>query len=335
MSSAPSPPEETHIETREYRAADRESVRALVLAHRFPLFHYIRELDRAALGMWTWTNTLPLIEGRDVNAIVAVCEDRVCGVGVVRPSEWESRALGVRAASLASVFIDPAQPNTGRAAEAIVGSAIVAAKRIGISHLTARVDTEELALVRALERHGFEMMDVVVHFERSPEGEQDRRETECVCRLHESDDLAALREIARHAYKHDRLHADPTIDSRRADDAYAAWIENAANGLDDAVVVGVVAGEVVGFLTLRVVAGSNDSLGVKLGKIWLVGVDERSQNAGVFSAMARFAMRWFTDQGVARVEIGTQIRNRPALRAYSRAGFRIANSVFALRAHCL
>jgi dTDP-4-amino-4,6-dideoxy-D-galactose acyltransferase len=258
-----------------------------------------------------------------------------CGLAVVARRGFESGIFGIECGTLGPVLVDPASCR-GPQLEALLDRALDEARRHGLRHVTARVDVVDVELLHHLEARGFLTMDQILHFYGAP-GEREAGgaavpDAGIEVRPPREEDIPALRAIAAAAYRFDRFHADPALPPALADRLYADWIENAVRGHDDHVFVATLDGLPAGFMTARINPETTQALGVTVGKIWLVGVSEAARGRGVAPALMADARRWFGQQGCDVIEVGTQLRNTPALKFYTRCGFSPQNALIALRA---
>jgi GNAT superfamily N-acetyltransferase len=315
---------------------------ALLAADPAPLYYYVPGVDPAgALAVARERLGRRLASEDRVGAWQAgIPEDgseasRLVGLLVAGRRRWESEHLGLAAGAIEHLVVAPDLPRQAR--ERVFARLLEAAegafRDASIVHVTCRTDTTRVAQVQALEAAGYATMDVVLHHLLSRGARRPAPEASPGVRIrgHAPGDATRVAEIARRVYRYDRLHVDPALETARVADAYAAWGANSCRGLADHVVVAEVDGVVAGFFTLRV-DPDQARLGVRLAKVWLVGLDEAFQGRGLGPRLMAAAEAWAFDEAEADViEVGTQLANHPALRLYGRRGFLPANSVFAHR----
>jgi ribosomal protein S18 acetylase RimI-like enzyme len=97
------------------------------------------------------------------------------------------------------------------------------------------------------------------------------------------------------------------------------------------VIVGEKDGRLLGFVTCKIDRRSRPLLGLSVGTIVLVAVDEKGRGKGVASTMTAGALDWFRENGTDLVEVGTQLRNMQASRLYETSGFRLVASSLSMR----
>ena len=310
-----------------FGAADVAGLAQLAAQYPCRPYYYYRELDDAALT----AHFLATLEAAfaDPENFGLVDGAPAGGFVVAGPRRWESHALGIYAGSVGPVVV-AAGPDAADVRARLLAGALAELSRRGVRHVTMRLDTNELELLHLCEVEGFITLDTVLHLYRDLAAAPPQAAA-VACRPHIPSDVARLRDIARGAYRFDRLHADPVIDPHRADAAYAEWITNSCNGLDDVVLVAEERGEPVGFMTVRTQPLARRLLQLEVAKIWLVGIAASARGRGVGQALLESVAAWCQARGIRDLEIGTQLRNTAALKLYGRAGFVAANAVSAVR----
>ena len=133
-------------------------------------------------------------------------------------------------------------------------------------------------------------------------------------RQHREADVETLRRIARTSHTDTRFYADPRFPRERCDDLYETWIRRSCEGWADVVLVAERDGGPVGYMTVHRRDG--------FGNLGLLGVDEAWRRHGVGETLARGALAWCADNGLARSMLFTQARNVGSQRLFQRLGFR-------------
>jgi dTDP-4-amino-4,6-dideoxy-D-galactose acyltransferase len=177
--------------------------------------------------------------------------------------------------------------------------------------LCEAMDSESIALA---EQHRFHLADIRVTLENCSSTDRiDSCETLSV-RKASSEQMEALKAIARSSHKETRFYQDPHFQSSRCDALYETWIEKSCKGYADMVLT-VQLGEVVaGYITCHL-----DS--EPAGRIGLLAVADAVRGKGVGSALVHAALNWFNAQQRSLVTVVTQGRNIRAQRLYQRCGF--------------
>ena len=185
----------------------------------------------------------------------------------------------------------------------------------------AKVDTDRVADVTALERSGFSVVDVNVTLARPGEAfPADDRVADAG-----PGDRDELIRIAAEDYDVSRFHLDPGIPERVASAIKRDWITACLDGeRGERVLAASVDGAPAGFLA--VLAGEGTRV------IDLVAVSAEERGAGLGVALVRRFLTLCAEAG-ARGEVGSQVSNTGALRLYEELGFRTVGTRYVLHRH--
>lgn len=220
--------------------------------------------------------------------------------------EWKSSAPEVRSQAIAA--------------------GIERAKQDGYRHLTCRIDTAYKQTANALIQNGFQIADVLVtycfDFAKCTLTPVTHR-----CQLGDCrpEDIERLKEIAKHAFKIDRFHSDPTLPNDLCDRYYEKWVENSCHGFADKVLVAYHGGVPVGFSTGKYTEGD------EYIHLVLSAVASEARGLGVYTSMEYGLMQWAKELAEKRphikgVLLGTQIDNIPVQKTWIKLGFTMYSS---------
>jgi len=178
-------------------------------------------------------------------------------------------------------------------------------------------DTTDAASVKAVEAHGFHLVDIRVTKERAmaalaevtPSWDESRVRTATQA------DIPILKALARVSHGDSRFCVDKNFGPDRGSDLFEEWIEKSCNGWADAVLVASYKGRPAGYISCH---GDTP----QLGRIGLLAVADEAQRQRFGVALVEAALAWFKQREVARVSVVTQGRNIIAQRLYERCGFR-------------
>jgi ribosomal protein S18 acetylase RimI-like enzyme len=170
-------------------------------------------------------------------------------------------------------------------------------------------------------RHGFDLVDVRVTFERSTKGSADLPQlvplADLEIRPARIEDIPALQAIARTAHTDTRFFSDPHFPSTRSEALYTTWIELECTGRAQHVLVAAShAGQALGYISCHLDQTNHQ------GQIGLVGIDSHSRGKGLGKTLVLAALHWFTRHG-ADITVVTQGKNITAQRLYQKSGFLI------------
>lgn len=123
------------------------------------------------------------------------------------------------------------------------------------------------------------------------------------------DEAQTLAALANGAFSVSRFGSDPNIAPEKTDELYRNWVINSFNNPDKTVLTTKTLG---GFLTVKL-----------NGHIDLIAVDKNRRGSGIGVKLLAAAEDIFRKNGLTEFQVGTQSRNIPALRLYTKFGFRI------------
>jgi dTDP-4-amino-4,6-dideoxy-D-galactose acyltransferase len=182
----------------------------------------------------------------------------------------------------------------------------------GVYFLCEAADAESIALA---EQHKFHLADIRVTLENcQPGAERICANEDLLVRRACSEQMEALKAIARSSHTDTRFYQDPHFQPSQCDGLYETWLEQSCTGDANMVLAAELGGKVAGYITCHL-----DSDVV--GRIGLFAVAESARGHGVGTALIRAALGWFSDERRSRVTVVTQGRNVRGQRTYERCGF--------------
>jgi dTDP-4-amino-4,6-dideoxy-D-galactose acyltransferase len=239
------------------------------------------------------------------------------------PLEWDSEQFGFPAGRIDLLLASGDYHAATRIKSQLLAEALEECRESGIRHVTARANAAEFSSIHAFERTGFQTIDQILTFGIRLDHARERNPGDCV-ELFKPEHLEGILAIARTAYRFDRFHADPSLPGGAADRLHETWMRNSClHGGADAVFVATIEGRVASYVTVKM-----DGL---LATIVLVATAEWARGKGMARAATFGALEWCRKQGVAAVQVGTQLRNVAASRLYEDCGFRFIGGSLTLR----
>ncbi|HUP32017.1 MAG TPA: GNAT family N-acetyltransferase [Gaiellaceae bacterium] len=225
----------------------------------------------------------------------------------VRLSPLEETRFGVRAARADDVTAGD------------IDALLAFGRQHGVQLIIARVDVEELRAAQLLEDAGFRLMDTLVYQVRAVrERELPHDEPRGLIRPLRAGEEEAVRAVAAEAFQgyFGHYHADERLPAEAADATYIDWAVRSCTepGVCDAVYAADLDGEVVGFITYRLL--SPDDAEIVLG-----GVLRHARRLGIYRSFLVHGMAWARERGAARVIVSTQITNVAVQKVWARLGF--------------
>ncbi|WP_027720779.1 GNAT family N-acetyltransferase [Maridesulfovibrio zosterae] len=176
--------------------------------------------------------------------------------------------------------------------------------------LTATDDVEELHF---LEKHGFNLVDTRISFEKKAVKKIDSIPNELILRHALPADEDEVCAIAQKNFLYTRFHLDPLIPNSIANEIKREWIANYfRNKRGDDMLIAEKNGKVAGFLSI--IHDSDNKKAI----IDLVCVSKAFQKQGIGQSL----LSYFENEYLGHtLNVGTQIANIASMRCYSAADF--------------
>lgn len=195
--------------------------------------------------------------------------------------------------------------------------------RIDCLYFLAENDTPSTSLLAR--QFGFELVDVRLTYEYNLKNRKTHSEKSTVSlnktkiRQVQSEDIPALKSIARTSYNDSRFHFDQHFPKEKGDALYEIWIEKSCNGYADNVLIVETENQAVGYISCKI-------LDKDTGQIGLVGVAEKARGQGIGTSLIYSSLNWFANKDLQFVTVATQERNISAQHLYQKCGFLIRST---------
>lgn len=188
-----------------------------------------------------------------------------------------------------------------------------------IELLVGRCRSDQIDAAQAMERHGFLLMDTVLHYDLALRDARTLRESALVTTRNMIEgETEAVVDVARDTFRHyhGHYHADERLDPDDAVDVYTSWARRSCTDrkVCDLVLVAELAGRIVGFLTMKRVDDSSAELP-------LAGVAADCQGRRVHATLHNAMVRHCSAQGLTRLIGSTQASNLAMQKNMLRAGW--------------
>jgi GNAT superfamily N-acetyltransferase len=250
------------------------------------------------------------------------------GLAVARPATWDSARLGVKCMHL-EIAMQSGDETAYKSARGLIDATVQACCG-SADHLSLRIGGEQTAILHALEDSGFNVMDSLLTFTANAPFQQPSPGASTVRKFRPSD-LDHVKKLAGSSFVIDRWHSDHRIPRGVADDVYSAWAEESCRDVGNRETFVVEhAGEVAGFMSVRLDEDAYAILGLRVGIVELTATSTQARGAGIGSSLMNASLLWFKEHGMDVAQVGTQASNTTACRVYERAGYRIAESSYAM-----
>ncbi|MHC1731125.1 MAG: hypothetical protein AB9888_03670 [Bacteroidales bacterium] len=288
--------------------------RAEDLTHYSP-YSFLRKSDPVSLCRESFTG--PLIQDIGAGrARVTLLESEGKRTWFVwRELAWDSEYFKRKVVRIDLIFPDhDSAETTGRAitrfAENTAGTG---------GYISINIPSEDLILIRSMAHSEFRLVETRLNyyfdsFDRVVAPSDPVRQAV-------PDDIPALREVAmtmRNSF--DRVHADPAFTDEVADAYLGTFIEQSVKGFADLVMVP----DIDGVKPFAFLAADNPTeiMGFRIAKLVLAAADN-SEYKGWLSKLLSAVMSELKQSRTDILTTITQASNRPAIRTWEKAGFRL------------
>ncbi len=294
-----------------------------------PHLHHLQFDQRRAY--WLDEITQSLAKESSI-AFRSVDSGRINGFVVYNDSPWDSDITGRRIGTVQHLAV---AAGGGPGAEILHGLIDELTRSLadrGTQCMTCKVECNEMAVVHALERHGFLLMDTlqdfVFDFSQTPIDKIDRGKRDgLLIRRAKPTDLPALLTINEKAFADyfGRYHADPQMPPGTATKIYTEWVRSAFQGWADWILVAEIGGKIAGYGLWRKALKTEAKNSLRIAHYDLGATDPEFRGRGLRTALTLEGMAIARD--LAQYLIGpVHIRNYPAQHTLHKLGWRISGA---------
>lgn len=186
---------------------------------------------------------------------------------------------------------------------------------IGVRLVSCRLPHSRLAESMFLEDRGFRFVEMTYSPELENLKQLDLPSESLEIALADPADLSEIEKIASQAFKNERFHVDPRLNSALGDKRYQVWVNNAANHATQRLYRISESGELIAFFVTEHLPDGTC--------YWhLNAVAPAYQGHGYGIRAWRAMILHAQDQGAERVKSTIAVRNYRVLNLYARLGFR-------------
>lgn len=307
------------------------------LAEQYPFkpysYHHLPDECATAYHLHCVKDACMAADGK--HAVWACKDGRSVGLLAWEFLEWDTTHLGLPCYRINHLIVEPA---TYRERRAIAGQLLqhVLADAVPSERgfLSAKVPSEDVAVIHALEQNGFSTIGTELTLKLPPDFE--RLPAPSPVSQNPADTAYHIRVLFREVpdglptlynlQTHDRFHRDPRFSQEACDRLWNASLSNACAGYaDQHVVMAFDHQGPAAVVTVMCDASITPFLGRPIASFFVVAVAPAHQGKGLGTRVMRHAIRWSLSQ-TRHIEVETQSDNYGALALYQKAGFRICFS---------
>lgn len=278
-----------------------------------------------------WLDELGSALTEESAMFVADIGGRTVGFCLVGPLPWESGILGKRMAAIKHLAASPDEHAAGALA-GLVDRAVTHAHTTGYEFLSCKAHTNDMAVVHALERTGFLLVDTLLDFVvglplPAGQGLAPVLAPGATLRIAARSDRDELVRVARGCFAEHagRFQADPRLGIDRGLDIYGEWIGACLDGWADWVVVADVDGRIAGYSAWIRPSNIETRHQIGLGHYSIGAVHPDFAGRGLFRAITHQGTMMQAGLATA-IEGPTQVNNYAVQKAYQTLGWRIADA---------
>ena len=190
---------------------------------------------------------------------------------------------------------------------------------MGCKDIKINIPCEDIVLVQAVSDTGFRLVETRLNYYLSDI--KDFKSAQYPVRKANEEDIRILKKIAiRMRNKYDRVHADPSFKTEKADSYMGTFIEESIKGFADMVFIPDIAGvEPFGFLAAN---NPQKVMGLKIARLVLAAVDNSNYKGWLFRLLSEVIYE-LKNKSTDYLTTITQASNRPAIRTWEKAGFKL------------
>ena len=244
---------------------------------------------------------------------------------------WDSDIFGFGAGKIGPVLYEGGDAQLRDIMGVLLDKSLAKLSAIGVRHITARILSNQLVAVHAMEDRGFQLIDSILLFAF------DFRHQELLELAHpfqilptKAEHHEGIMDVAQRSFIYDRFHSDPYISKENADKLHRMWLRNLLNSDDAGVLAAVDGSEVIGFTAGKLLEEESKQLGLKLGVWILMAAMQDQRKKGLGRALTYEMLRHYSTLCDV-FEGGTQSTNTPSARAFLGAGYKYVSSSFSMR----
>lgn len=299
---------------------------ALVSQHRFGRYCEDPSLPLEAGRRQVAKAARQVLASADASCIETIdAAGQTVGILLFKSSRWDSEHFGFPCVVIDSVLIGEQEYYARRTiAEALLSRLLPWLREHDTRFTSARVPALDIAVVHAIQAGGFAFIEAWVFLHQLAAGAPDR--ATCALRRAQPEDEPAMLEWVKSAYDTQRFHADPRIDSVKADSLYARWIATSFRDPAMTTLVHEREGRPVAFMTYY-----QSDLSATMGrtfamwKMTLIDPLMRGQNIG--TRFFQSLVRYHFEEGLDVVDSGVSMRNAASINLHIKCGFRISSTL--------
>lgn len=278
-------------------------------------YSFLREIDQTDLCRTTFTYPIKneILAGR-----LSVSVEDIDGLKtwfVWKTPAWDSDYFRRKVVRIEFILPDHKSPEVAGLAISKFAKQLAGAG----GYISVNIPCEDLLLIRSMSYSCFRLVETRLNYYFNGFGQVSAPEDPV--RMAVPEDIPALKEVAmKMRNRFDRVHADPAFSDDIADAYLGRFIEESVKGFADMVMVPDIKGvKPFGFLAAD---HPVETMGLRIAKLVLAAADN-SHYKGWLSKLLSAVIFELKKKNTDILTTITQAANRPAIRTWEKAGFRL------------
>jgi RimJ/RimL family protein N-acetyltransferase len=303
-------------------------VASLIEESEYGSYHYLAKIKDADVKRLTLFKLKELSKDDHTQFFAIHDRGKPTGLASLKSLPWDEQIFKMKMATVPHLLSLGNYSEKKAVAATLISRLIEECHASGIKHLSARIDSRDMAAIHALEENGFKLMDILtfnlLDMNIIP---HKKIEAPYVVREFRNEDIDGIMEVARLGFTDyiDRFHIDPDFSRQDSDRLYMEWAKNSCLGYADNVFIAAKDHQIIGFITAKIHRDAEEYLKLRLGEIELVVIPPESRGLGVFPNLVDGCMNWLklqADMTLAK----TLIDNFQVQRICQKLGFKLAQT---------
>ena len=262
-------------------------------------------------------------------AFASYDDGRINGLVIYGDSPWDTKVVGEPVAVIK--YLVGTGADDPRALDQLLDEVLGHAASRGVHLLTCKVQPLQIAVIHALERHGFLLMDTLLDFffdfSRTPFAtiSPPQRLDGLQVRLATPEDLPELLALTETAFaKHfGRYNADPRMPAGTGAKVYLEWVRSSFNGAADWILIAEVNKRIAGYSVWKKASPLEVKHSFDIARCTLAGIHPDFFGQGLYTTLTFEGMR-IAHEFANHLDGPAHVSHYPVHRAMLKLGWKLA-----------
>ncbi len=323
----------SQIHIQEISSAELNTLESLMVVSPQKPYRFISKgAERKIAAFWLKRINENLKENQN-RAFVCMIHGEMAGFMVLSALLWDSNIFGIPMASISEYGINPTFIDQINVYEELSNHVVEYAKRDGFRYILSKTYTDDMPMIHALERCGFQLVDTLldywIDFRKNPFSmiPEQKTSTDTIIRFANPADEKELTDLARISFKNHfgRYHSDPHFTNKQATEVYVEWMRSSLKGYADYFVLAEIEGRIAGLSIWKKTSEDEERLPAKISHYSIGAIHPDFFGKGLFTKLTYEGMKLF-DGETDVIEGPTHINNYAVQRGYARLNWQICDA---------